>query len=142
MARNDKEGRGRGLSAFFVLGGDELTVQELIDFTDRVKPNDFSEDDKVNWITQCEGIVQSQVMLMAPVEFITYTWPDSKDYELLVNPPFDKLYRTYMQAMIDYHNGEYGNYQNTMTMFNSDLSEFSRWFSTVYRPADIWRRLP
>lgn len=119
-----------------------MTVQELIEFTDRVKPNDFSEEDKVNWITQCEGIVQSQVMLMAPVEFITYTWPDSKDYELLVNPPFDKLYRTYMQAMIDYHNGEYGNYQNTMTMFNSDLSEFSRWFSTVYRPADIWRRLP
>lgn len=116
-----------------------MTIQEVIDFTDRVKPNDFTEDDKVKWISNVEGMVQTQIFLQAPVEFITYHWPDDKNTVLLVDPPFEKLYLTYMQAMIDYHNGEYGNYQNTMTMFNSDFNEFMQWFANMYRPADNWR---
>ena len=28
-----------------------MTVQEVIDFTDRVKPNDFTEEDKTKWIS-------------------------------------------------------------------------------------------
>lgn len=116
-----------------------MTVQEVIDFTDRVKPNDFTEEDKTKWISNVEGMVQAQIFLQAPAEFITYTWPGDKNTRLLVEPPFDKLYLTYMQAMIDYHNGEYDNYQNTMAMFNSDFSEFMRWFANMYRPADNWR---
>lgn len=115
-----------------------MTVQEAIEFTDRVKPNSFTDEDKTRWLSDCEGMVQTQVFLLAPVDFITYEWPGSKDYKLLVNPPFDKLYLSYMQAMIDYHNGEYGKYQNTMTKFNSDFSEFMGWFANSYRPADTW----
>ena len=52
-----------------------MTVQEVIDFTDRVKPNDFTEEDKTKWISNVEGMVQAQIFLQAPAEFITYTWP-------------------------------------------------------------------
>ena len=33
-----------------------MTVQEVIDFTDRVKPNDFTEEDKTKWISNVEGL--------------------------------------------------------------------------------------
>lgn len=58
-----------------------------------------------------------------------------KDIELLVNPPHDKLYRAYLTAMIDYANGEYDKYNNTMQMFNQYYNEFVRWFMVNYRPA-------
>ena len=48
-----------------------MTVQEVIDFTDRVKPNDFTEEDKTKWISNVEGMVQAQIFLQAPAEFIT-----------------------------------------------------------------------
>ena len=43
-----------------------MTVQEVIDFTDRVKPNDFTEEDKTKWISNVEGMVQAQIFLQAP----------------------------------------------------------------------------
>ena len=50
-------------------------------------------------------------------------------------PPV-KLYAPYLEAKIDYANGEYNKYQNSMQMFNSFWGEFMRWFARVYRPAD------
>lgn len=117
-----------------------MTVGEVITKVDRYKPNAFSEEEKTEWISRCEGMVQTQIFLFAKVEIITYSWPESKDVSLLVDPPFDKLYASYLEAMIDYHNGEYDKYQNTMQMFNSDFSELMNWFANAYRPADTWER--
>ena len=50
--------------------------------------------------------------------------------------PHDKIYWAYLTAMIDFANGEYNKYQNTMQMFNSFFGEFMRWFALNYRPAD------
>ena len=49
-----------------------MTVQEAIEFTDRVKPNSFTDEDKTRWLSDCESMVQTQVFLLAPVDFITY----------------------------------------------------------------------
>lgn len=117
-----------------------MTVEEAIEYVDNVKPNAFSQEVKTKWLSDCEGRIQSDVFLQAPVEFINYKWPENKDWELLVSHPHDKLYLTYLEAMVDYSNGEYSKYQNTMEMFNTDLLIFSRWFSATYRPADTWRR--
>lgn len=58
-----------------------------------------------------------------------------RDRELLVAPPHDKLYRHYVCAMVDYYNGEYSKYANTMDAFNGAMHEFERWFSRVFAPA-------
>ena len=61
---------------------------------------------------------------------------DGSTCELLAEPPHHKLYPEYIIARIDYANGEYDKYQNTMAMFNAFWGEFSRWFARTYRPAD------
>lgn len=113
-----------------------MKLKEAIEFVDELKPNAYTPEQKTYWLSACEGMVQTQVFLWAPEEFFSYTWPEDGDKELLVSPPFDKLYLSYLQALIDFQNGEYGKYQNTMQMFNSDFSEFMRWFANAYRPAD------
>lgn len=116
-----------------------MKVSELISFVDAIKPNAFPVSAKVAWLNEVEGMVWTEVMLLSPLEFVPHTYDDSTgegDADLLVVPPHSKLYNTYLCAMIDFANGEYDKYQNTMTLFNAHFSEFMRWYATHYRPAD------
>ena len=113
-----------------------MTVSQVIRIVDDIKPNAFTNETKTAWLNEVEGMVQTQVLLLAPEEIIAYTYDADGDRELLVHPPHDKLYPAYLEARIDYANGEYNKYQNTMQMFNAFFEEFMRWFALTYRPAD------
>lgn len=113
-----------------------MKLHEVIERVDEIKPNAFSNDVKTAWVNECEGMVQTEVLLFASAQVFTYDWEKDQDTELLVAPPHDKLYWAYLAAMIDFANGEYNKYQNTMQMFNSSFGEFMRWFADTYRPAD------
>lgn len=113
-----------------------MTLDACIKSVDEIKPNAFSNDTKTQWLNEVEGMVQTEVFLMNPVGCVQYTYDNDKDATLLVDPPHDKLYPAYLEAKIDYANGEYNKYQNTMQMFNSFYSEFMRWYAQTWRPAD------
>ena len=113
-----------------------MKLSEVIARVDEIKPNAFTNEAKTAWLNEVEGMVQTEVFLWATEQIIVYDYEKNKDTELLVQPPHDKLYWAYLTAMIDFANGEYNKYQNTMQMFNSFFSEFMRWFATNYRPAD------
>lgn len=114
-----------------------MTVQEAITYADAVKPNAFSTADKVMWLNKIEGTIAMDVFLMAwtITEQITYT-VDDLTKEMLVRPPYDDLYPLYLEAQIDYANGEYNKYANTMERFNKRMAEFTAWFARVYHPAN------
>lgn len=61
---------------------------------------------------------------------------DGNGCELLTRPPHSKIYPEYVIARIDYANGEYDKYENTMQMFNAFWGEYSRWYARTHRPAD------
>lgn len=113
-----------------------MRVRDAIALADELKPNAFSSAAKVLWLSEVEGMVQTSVFQLAPEEVISYTWERDADTELLVLPPHDKLYVEYLAARIDYANGEYDKYANTMQMFNAFWAEFVAWFANTYRPAD------
>lgn len=112
------------------------TVASVIRTVDDIKPNAFSDETKVKWLNEVEGLVQTEVFLFAPEAMIEYTWEKDQDTQLLIAFPHDKLYRAYLVAMIDFANGEYDKYANTMQMFNSFMDEFTAWVALNYRPAD------
>ena len=113
-----------------------MTLDQVIQMADSLKPNAFSAGAKTEWVNECEGMVQTQVMLFAIEEVITYDYASDKDKELLVIAPHSKIYWAYVCAMIDFANGEYDKYANSMQMFNAFFGEYMRWFAKVYRPAD------
>lgn len=113
-----------------------MTLDQVIQMADSLKPNAFSANAKTEWVNECEGMVQTQVMLFAIEEVITYDYTSDKDKELLVIAPHSKIYWAYVCAMIDFANGEYDKYANSMQMFNAFFGEYMRWFAKVYRPAD------
>ena len=112
------------------------TLQGVLDIIDSIKPNAFSEGAKTAWINEIEGLVQTEVFLLAIEDVAQYTWPENAAATLLAKPPHDKIYWVYLSAMVDFANGEYDKYQNTMQMFNQFFGEYMRWYARTYNPAD------
>lgn len=112
-------------------------IKEVIDRVDENKPNAFSEKTKLQWLAALDGKVAVDVFLMDIVEArsLAYTYPNDIETELLVSFPHEDIYDLWLQARIDFENGEYDKYQNTMEMFNSCYSSFIRWFADTYEPA-------
>lgn len=117
-----------------------MTITQVIEYCDRVKPNAFDEAQKVAWINDVEGFVQTNIHILEPEDMIMYEWPEDQNTQLLVQEPHSKIYRAYVSAMIDYENGEFNKYQNSMELYNEFLGEYINWYAGRYRPADpYWR---
>ena len=113
-----------------------MKLSDVIARVDDIKPNAFTDATKTAWINECEGLVQTEVMLIAAEDVIQYDYDADAQTELLVRPPHDKIYWAYLSALIDFANGEYNKYQNTMQLFNNYFGEYMRWYALRYRPAD------
>ena len=115
-----------------------MTLGQLIDDVKELKPGcAFTDKQLTSWVNEVEGMIQTDVMLFAIDDIRPYDYDSCKDHELLVAFPHSKLYKSYLCAMIDFANGEYDKYQNSMQMFNSHWNEFVKWFARNYRPADM-----
>lgn len=118
------------------------TIREIIDRVDEAKPNAFPDDLKIKWLSELDGKIAADVMLMGIVEIrqLGNAYKGNADMEPLVTYPHDDIYDKWLEARIDYANGEYNKYQNSMEMFNAAFSGFVRWFASNYDPAQGYRR--
>ncbi len=113
-----------------------MRIGDVISYVDRIKPNAFDTADKLLWLNEVEGLVQTEIMLLAVDDMVEYTPETDLSTELLLRTPHDKIYRSYLVAMIDLANGEYDRYANTVEVFNVQFAELSCWYADRYRPAD------
>lgn len=115
-----------------------MTIGKVIRLADALKPNAIGREQKYQYINEIEGLVQSEVMLLVSDDIVTYDCDatGADDTVLLVKPPHDKLYIAYLVAMIDYANGEYNKYANTIEQFNTYYAEYHRWYFKHFHPAD------
>lgn len=116
-------------------GIEKVTIENIIDAVDALKPNPYTDAQKTAWLSRCEGQILTECYLMPIEDVPVYDCSTDSGIVPLVPPPYDKLYESYICAMIDYANGEYNKYQNTMQMFNRDMSDFVRWLTRLYEPA-------
>ena len=115
-----------------------MTLKEAIERVSRAKPHAFPEEALTEWINEVEGMIQTEIMLLDPVANLTrYDWEKNQETVLMVRPPHDKLYISYLEAKIDYKNGEYDKYQASQVMFEEHWTEFEVWFIETYHPADV-----
>ena len=116
------------------------TVREIIDYADRIKPNAFSDEDKVMWMNEIEGRIMREIFLMSEADRYEFTkdrvYADENPDRVLVEVPYDNIYGLYLAAQIDYANGEYNKYNNTMQAFNAAMIAFTKYFADTYAPAD------
>ena len=115
--------------------GVKTTAKAVIDFVDHIKPNVFGDDAKIQWINEVESHIWTEVMLNAPLDFTAIT-TDTKTGELLAAAPHSDVYWPYLCALIDFANGDYDRYANTMELYTHRMRRYMRWYTDTYRPAD------
>jgi hypothetical protein len=111
-----------------------MTMNKVIEQIDRLKPNVYTDEDKYRWINTLEGLVCREVLQR---DEPSYNLPDDADSPLLVEHPFDDLYGLYVASMIDFHNREYDNYNNTALMFQQRYDQYKVWYIQTHAPTKV-----
>jgi hypothetical protein len=116
-----------------------MKVDKLIKLVQTLKPPAFDKEILLMWVSECEGMVLSEVHLVSVADIEPFALGSDGSLptaELTAPFPYDKLYTQYVLAQIDYANGEYTKYQNSMQMFNATYTEYVHYVAEVLTPAD------
>ena len=108
-----------------------MTPNKAIEIIDKLKPNSYSEEDKLRWINELDGLVQK--LVFQNDDITEYSYPNDMDTELLIPAPFDDSYTLFLEAKIDYHNREFAYYNNSAKMFEAQYSEFKKDYIRKHR---------
>ena len=98
-----------------------MTVKGLIDKVKEEKPNSFTDAKLLSFVNEIEYETAEELN----EEFTPYDAVDTT--ELLVPPHYDRLYVSYLKAMIDYSNEEYASYQLNQEQHIQDFRDFVDW---------------
>lgn len=115
-----------------------MTIMEAIYGVDAVKPNSYSQTDKIKWLSTLDGVIKSEIIDTheggEDVSFSGYNETTELTTTLLVPAPYDIVYIRWLEAQIDYANGEYGRYNNTLTAYNDACTLFVRYYNRTHMP--------
>ena len=98
-----------------------MTVIEILNRVDELKPNTFPQKMKENWLMELEA---KALRLMSQYE------EEIPEAELHMDDA--EIYVLWLFAMIDFHNEEYEKYNNSMAMFQTAYSEFERRYNRTH----------
>lgn len=111
------------------------TFKEIIARVDEIKPNAFSENLKLNWLTGLNGKIAADVFLLDIAEIRNLPHgAEAANCEPLVGFPYEEIYDEYLAAKIDAANGEANEYQNRMQIYDAYYTNFVIWFKSTYDP--------
>ena len=115
-----------------------MTIIEAINKIDSLKHNTYSQSDKIDWISRLDAMVKKHIIDTHEgadeVTFKGYDEITELSTELLVPAPYDEMYLRWMEAQIDYHNGEYSKYNNAILMFNADYEAYQNAYNRTHMP--------
>lgn len=121
-----------------------MTILEAITRIDALKPNQYTQHEKVQWLSTIEGTIKRTVIdtherlpLEPPVIFFGYDDNTPVDTPMIVMPPYDELYVLYLEAMIDYANGEYAKYNNAILRCNDMNKAYTNEYNRTHTPIGV-----
>lgn len=98
-----------------------MTIKGLIDKVKEEKPNTFTDEKLLSFINE----IETETSIQLAEEFTPYESVD--DTVLMVPAPYDRLYVSYVKAMVDYANEEYESYANNQAQHVQDFKDFVDW---------------
>lgn len=115
-----------------------MTLGEAIAQVDELKPNAIPQLTKVLWLSTLDGLVKRNVFDTHGTglgEFPGYGPQTSLDTALLVEAPYDTLYRRWLEAQIDLTNAEYDRYNAAIRVFSDEYGNFENDYNRSHPPA-------
>ena len=115
-----------------------MKIMEAITRLDSLKFNTYTQADKVEWLSRLDSMVKKHIIDTHEggenVVFSGYDDSTDPNTELLVPMPHDEMYLRWMEAQIDYYNGEYDKYNNAIIMFNTAWEAYQSFYTRNHMP--------
>ena len=115
-----------------------MTINEAINRLDALIFNTYTNDDKVQWLSRLDAAVKQQIIDThvggENVIFNGYTPETPGTTALLVPTPYDEVYLRWMEAQINYHNGEYDKYNAAIILYNTAFDAYASHYNKTHMP--------
>lgn len=115
-----------------------MKIIEALDRIDSLKHNTYSQADKIAWLSRLDSMVKRLIIDTheggEEVTFEGYRPDTDLETEMLVPAPFDEMYLRWLEAQIDYANGEYGKYNNSILMYQTAYDGYQNYYNRNHLP--------
>ena len=115
-----------------------MTIIEAINKIDTLKPNSYTQEYKVKWLSELDGNIKIEIIDTheggSDIAFSGYDDTTDINTKLLVSAPHEDIYIKWLESKIDYNNAEYGKYNNSSIAFNNAYSAFERYYNRHHMP--------
>ena len=117
-----------------------MTLIEAISKIDNLKHNTYTHEDKTAWLSRLDGMVKAEILdthAGSESDFRGYDTDSDVETELLVPAPYDEMYLRWLEAQIDYANGEYSRFNNAMDMFQAAYQSYRNYYNRTHMPKGV-----
>jgi hypothetical protein len=115
-----------------------MTIMDALYRIDELKPNSYSQPEKIKWLSSLDGVIKSEIIDTheggEDVVFNGYGEDADLTTVLLVPAPYDDIYLRWLETQIDYSNGEYGKYNNSIAMYNTAYAAYANHYNRTHMP--------
>ena len=115
-----------------------MKIREAIGTIDSLKHNTYTQSDKIAWLSRLDASIKKLIIdTHEGADEVNFTGDDDTtdlETELLVPAPFDEIYLRWLEAQIDYTNGEYNKYNNSIMMYNTAFQAYRNYYNSTHMP--------
>ena len=115
-----------------------MTIMDAITRIDTLKPNRYEQIEKIKWLGTLDDRIKLEIIDTHEdsenIAYDGYSEESSLSTVLLAPSPYDELYLSWLEAQIDYWNGETKKYNNSIEMFNAAYAEYASHYHRAHTP--------
>lgn len=115
-----------------------MTIMDALYRVDELKPNSYTQPEKIKWLSSLDGVIKSEIIDTHEggenIVFSGYGEDADLSTVLLVPAPYDDIYIKWLEAQIDYTNGEYGKYNNSLVAYNDAYVLYQNYYNRTHMP--------
>lgn len=113
-----------------------MKICEAISQINSLKPNTYSDKQKIYWLSQLEAMVKVQVIDTHEggerIPFDGFTEYTDTRTQLFMPAPFDMAYLYWLEAQIHYANEDIDMYNSAIMMFNTAFREYKDHYTKTH----------
>ena len=103
-----------------------MTVLEAIHAFDSLKPNAYSQEQKITWLDRLDSFVRVRILEAYPRLDCPPFTPGDPDRALLMQEPFTDAYIHWLESKVHYYNEETDRYNDAVRMFRGVFEDYQR----------------
>lgn len=119
-----------------------MTVREAINTIDGLKANQYTEENKLAWLETIEHRIYNEILL--PCEGTDEPFGGIADNGIELSAPggYENVYIFWLEAQIDYWNGEISRYNNSAQRFQQEFDSYRDYWTRHHKPkSKRWKLL-